>query len=81
MCTNVIFKVLLGIYFSARRFAKRNNKALSCAGETIYAYGKGSERTCCEEVSDAVGIWREIIGIWRNQENVYRELITMELER
>ena len=37
---------------------------------------------CCKVVSDTVGIQGEIITIWGNQENVYREfMIKVGLER
>ena len=41
----------------------------------MFAYNKVSERTCCKDVSDTVGIQGEIITIWGNQENVYREFM------
>jgi len=48
----------------------------------MFAYNKVSERTCCKDVSDTVGIQGEIITIWGNQENVYREfMIKVGLER
>lgn len=63
-------------------FQRRITKSFSCEGETIFAYNKVSERTCCKVVSDTVGIQGEIITIWGNQENVYREfMVKIGLER
>lgn len=63
-------------------FQRRITKSFSCEGETIFAYDKVSERTCCKDVSDAVGIQGEIVTIWGNQKNVYREfMIKTDLER
>lgn len=63
-------------------FQRRITKSFSCEGETMFACNKVSERTCCKDVSDTVGIQGEIITIWGNQENVYREfMIKIGLER
>ena len=63
-------------------FQRRITKSFSCEGETMFACNKVSERTCCKDVSDTVGIQGEIITTWGNQENVYREfMIKIGLER